>query len=448
MKRTLEFLRNTLEKNTTVVLGLSGGPDSMCLFYVLLSLKEEYNLNIVCAHINHNVRKESKEEELFVKEQVEQNHCRFETRTLSLNQDKNFEANARKERYRFFEELAKKYKAKYVMTAHHGDDLMETILMRMTRGSNLNGYIGFKKKTECGDYSLVRPLIYTTKEEILSYCKEQNIPYCIDKSNESDEHTRNRYRKKVLPFLKEENKEVHLKFLKFSEELEMASNYLQKKTLDALTQTRSFGKVNLHEFNKLEPLIKKRVIEYILKEEYQNDIDLIQDIHTQSILKLCTSTDSFKELHLPLRKTIVKEYDTLFFAHKKEEKREEYILEEKVVLKKNEWIEKVEKTSVDKSNFLIRLNSKELSLPLKVRPIKEEDVMEVKNLGGHKKVKEILRDAKIPKSKRENLFVVVDHQENVLWLPGLKKSKFDKNKDEFYDIIYKYVIMKEEENEK
>ena len=101
-----------------------------------------------------------------------------------------------------------------------------------------------------------------------------------------------------------------------------------------------------------------------------------------------------------------------------------------------------------KSNYLIRLNSQEISLPLKVRFKKDQDRMAVKNLKGHKKLKEIFIDEKVPLSKRNQYPIVVDNKNTILWVPGLKKSKFDKNKDEFYDIIYKYVIDKEDYNEK
>ena len=447
MKNTLEFIRKILEINTTIFLGLSGGSDSMCLFNILLKFKEEYNLKIVCAHVNHNVRKESKEEEEFVKKIVLKNNCLFETTKLNLNH-KNFEANARKERYAFFHEMVKKYQAKYLMTAHHGDDLVETILMHMTRGSHFYGYCGFKKITHFDNFSLVRPLIYLTKDDILNYCKENKISYCLDKTNESDVHTRNRYRKVILPFLKKENKNVHLKYLQFSEEIEAIEDYLQKKTLDALTKIRSFDKVNLHELNKLEPLIKKRVLEYILKEEYQNDIVLITNKHIKAIIALCTSNKANTSIDLPLQKKAIKEYNLLYFSNKKNPKREEYILEDEIILNEHEKIIKVKDSDILKSNYLIRLNSQEISLPLKVRFKKDQDRMAVKNLKGHKKLKDIFIDEKVPLSKRNQYPIVVDSKNTILWLPGLKKSKFDKNKDEFYDIIYKYVIDKEDYNEK
>ena len=146
MKETEEFLNSILKDNTKIVLGLSGGPDSMCLFHVLNSLKDKYNLEIICAHVNHNTRKENQKERDFVKEYCLKNKAIFEEMTISEYKNNKFtESEAREKRYAFFDQVMQKYKASYLMTAHHGDDLIETILMRMVRGSNLKGYIGIPK---------------------------------------------------------------------------------------------------------------------------------------------------------------------------------------------------------------------------------------------------------------------------------------------------------------
>lgn len=442
------FLKSILKKNDRIVLGLSGGPDSMCLFSILLSLKKEYNLNIYIAHVDHNVRKESKEEVEFVKKECRQKNCVFETIQLHIPYKRNFESRARKERYQFFHSIVKKYQANLLMTAHHGDDLMETILMHITRGSSFKGYAGFKKITEFPNYKLVRPLIYMTKEEIISYCKQNKIEYCIDKTNENDKFTRNRYRKFVLPFLKLENKDVHQKFLKYSEELELVEEHLEKTTQIALTQTYSFGKVNLHGWKQLDELLKKRVIEYILKEEYKDDIDKINEKHLKSLISLCNLEKPNKRINLPLNKVAIKEYNWFYIKEFEKETYKEVILEDTFKRNEKENFIKLEKNNIEKSNYLIRLNSDEIALPLKIRVKKPGDRMQVKNLNGTKKIKDILINEKIPMERRNKIPLVVDSNDTILWIPGVKKSIFDKNSNEFYDIIYKYVISEEKKNEK
>ena len=443
LNNVINYLENKIKENNTIVIGVSGGPDSMCLLHLLLNLRNKRNINIVCAHINHNVRKESEEEAQFVKKYCKENNCIFEYNIFDTYQQGNFEGIARKKRYDFYNKLIKKYKADYLMTAHHGDDLIETILMRLTRGSNLAGYGGFKKETKLNNYELLRPLINTTKNNIDEYNKIHKIEYRIDSSNNSFDYTRNRFRHYILPFFKKENKNVHNKFLKFSEELFLIDDFIQKQTDIALTKIYHSDKVNLQEFNKLDFLLKKRVIEYILKNEYGDEINSINERHLNLCLKICNSNKVNISINLPKNKTLVKSYNYLYFLKKSNKEIREEFLNEQVILNDFEKIEKIMDCNIKKSNYVLRLNSSEIKLPLKVRYRKIGDSIIVKNLNGQQKVKDIFINEKVPLEKRDVWPIVVDSNDTILWIPGLKKSKFDKNIDEFYDIIYKYVISEE-----
>ena len=132
----------SLKEEIPIVVGCSAGPDSMALLYYL-----SHNLKnkIICCHINHNVRKESKEEEQYLKNYCKENNIVFEHTKITDYKENNFENEARKKRYKFYEKILKKYNSKYLFLAHHGDDLIETILMKIGRGSNLEGYAGIKK---------------------------------------------------------------------------------------------------------------------------------------------------------------------------------------------------------------------------------------------------------------------------------------------------------------
>ena len=208
MKDAINFIRNNIDVDDTVILGCSGGPDSMALFNLLLEYRKKVNIYIVCAHVDHNVRDESKEELKFVENYCRGHNVKFESMRIDNYGDDNFENEARNIRYNFFEELINKYGAKYLLTAHHGDDLMETVLMRIVRGSTLSGYSGFSSIVKRENYTILRPLVSLSKDEILEYNSLNHIPYVIDKSNFSSARTRNRYRKNVLPLLKMEDKNV------------------------------------------------------------------------------------------------------------------------------------------------------------------------------------------------------------------------------------------------
>ena len=219
MLDTINYLEKLLTDGDTIVLGLSGGPDSMCLLDILIKINKK--IKIVAAHINHNIREESEQEAQFIKDYCQEKKVLLETTKFSKkSKDKNYtEAELREKRYIFFENMIKKHNAKYLFTAHHGDDLIETILMRITRGSDLKGYAGFDLETPKDGYSIIKPLIFTTKKDIEKYNEYNSIPSAEDQTNKSEKYTRNRYRHNILPFLKQENSQVHLKYLKFSREL-------------------------------------------------------------------------------------------------------------------------------------------------------------------------------------------------------------------------------------
>ena len=166
-------------QNDRIVIGCSSGPDSMALVDMLLKIRDKYNLFLVIAHVNHNVRKESYEEAEFLKDYCFMNKLLFESMVIEEYGDDNFHNEARNIRYNFFENLVHKYDANYLMTAHHGDDLIETVMMRIVRGSNLNGYAGFRNIVDMDGYKIVRPLINYTKKELEEYDQENEVKYYI-----------------------------------------------------------------------------------------------------------------------------------------------------------------------------------------------------------------------------------------------------------------------------
>ena len=424
--------------NDRIVIGCSTGPDSMALLDMLLKIREKYNLSIIVAHVNHNVRKESYEEAEFIKKYCEEKNLVCESMVIEDYGDDNFHNEARNIRYNFFENLVHKYDANYLMTAHHGDDLVETILMRMVRGSNLSGYSGFKCVVDMDGYYIVRPLIYYTKAELEEYDKENNVKYYIDSSNSKDKYTRNRYRKYVLPFLKEEEKDVHLKFLKFSNTLLEAEKFIDKARERAINRVMEDNKINIDKFLLEDSYIQKEILYYLLSEFYQDDLILLSDRHINLILGLINSDKANSYINLPNEVIARKNYN-YFEIVKEVEDIANYEIEfdEVVMLPNNRKIEKISDT-IDNSNNICRLNSSEISLPLIVRTRKIGDRIAVKGLNGTKKVKDIFIDKKISLLERDNWPIVVDSTGKVVWIPGIKKSRFDKKKTEKYDIILKY----------
>lgn len=427
-----------LKYGDTVVAGISGGPDSMALLHLLVKIKKVLDIEIVCAHVNHNLREESKDELQFVKRYCTRNNVIFELLEIDNYEKYNIESQARVKRYEFFEKLIKKYNSKILFTAHHGDDLMETILMRIVRGSTLKGYSGFQKVTNKRGYKIVRPLIDVTKEEIMNYLKSNRLKYAIDNTNFTDEHTRNRYRKYVLPQLKKEDIKVHEKFLKFSNTLQEYSDYVDRQVSKVIDKVYPQHVLNIPLFLHEDHLIQTRIVYKMLEDVYQDDILLVTNLHATLIYNLIKSRKSQTYIYLPNNIKAIKTYDT--FTLVKEKKLDldyEYKLSDFINLPNGKNLQLVSNSN-ETDNFICRLDSGEINLPLKVRNKREGDKMQIKGMLGRKKIGDIFTDCKIKNDDRMVWPIVLDSNDNIVWLPGLRKSKFDKQKDEKYDIIIKY----------
>lgn len=441
MEEAYNYLLNdiNIKYGDSVVLGVSGGPDSMALLHLMTRLKKALDIEVVCAHVNHNTGRPGQfEEQKFVERFCKQNNIVFETLTIDDYGDDNFHNEAHSKRYNYFDKLVKQYNAKYLLTAHHGDDLIETILMRIVRGSTLRGYSGFSKVVKKNGYKIVRPLIQVTKEEILEYNKKNNIKYALDSSNFKDVYTRNRFRKYIVPQLKKEDINVHKKFYKFSKTLLEYNEFIDKIVNSKIKEIYPNNVLNIEKFRNEDKIIQQKVIYHILENTYQDDLMLITDKHVDILLDVIKSKRSNVKVHLPNGVQAIKSYDTLVLSTINREVNSYDIELNKFVNLPNGKNIKVVKDTKLTNNFVCRLNSKEISLPLHVRSRQNGDKILIKGMIGKKKINDVFIDCKIPMDERDKWPIVVDNDGLVVWLPGLKKTKFDKTIDEKYDIILKY----------
>ena len=439
------ILKNiNINNDEYIVVGVSSGPDSMAL---LDMLKKSNIAKIVCAHINHNVRKESNEEEKYLSNYCKENNIIFEKLKIEKWNNKNFENEARIKRYEFYERILKKYNSHNLFLAHHGDDLIETVLMKIIRGSNLEGYAGIKMYSCLENYKIIRPLISFTKKDILEYNKENNIKYYIDSSNTDTTYTRNRIRKNILPILKEENAEVHKKFLKYSNTLEEYYNYVEYLTLEKLKYITKDNVINNDLLKKEHPFMQKNIIFYILSKIYNNKDNIIKDKNIIDILKLSKTAKPNMYINLPKDYIAIKEYNKIIIK-KDEITNNDY----KIEFKKEFKIDDININLIDKidsdGNDVCRLNSENIALPLYIRNKLKGDTIDVLGLNGSKKVKEIFIEEKIPLNKRNSYPILVDSNDTILWIPFLKKSKYNVKKDELCDIILTSHKEREETYEK
>lgn len=431
-----------IKENQPLIIGVSAGPDSMALLHLL---KTSTNNKLICAHINHGIRKESEKEQNYLKNYCKKNNIIFESTKITKYEENNFENEARKKRYTFYEEILKKYNSKYLFLAHHGDDLIETILMKIERTSSIEGYAGIKEITKRNNYLIIRPLLNYTKQDLINYNHKYNITYFLDSTNEDTTYTRNRYRLKILPLLKEEDRNIHKKYLTFSKNLLEYHNYLEEQLENIYPNIIKTNKINLTKFNKLHPLIKKNLLYKYLNNNYNNIPNIIKEKNIQNILSLIENKKPNLSINLPQKKQIIKTYNTLYLKEINKKSPNYKQLFEKEITIHNFTIKKITKTKEDGNN-ICKLNSKNISLPLYIRNRLPGDKIEVLGLNGTKKVKEIFIENKIPLHKRDTYPILVDKNDQIIWIPNLKKSKFNSQNNEFYDIILK-CWKKEENNE-
>ena len=427
-----------------IVIGVSSGPDSMALLHMVI---KNINKNIVCAHINHNVRKSSDEEEKYLKKYCQNNNIIFESMKIKKYTESNFENEARTKRYMFYEEILKKYHSQTLLLAHHGDDLIETIIMKIIRGSNLEGYAGIKTYSKLDNYTIVRPLLNLTKKDILIYNKENNIKYFIDDTNRDIKYTRNRIRKNILPILKEEDKDIHLKFLKYSNTLQDYYNYIEDITKEKIENYYKNNTIDLDLFNKEHSFIKKNIIFYLLSNIYNNKNNIIKDKHIEAIIKLTESDKPNLVINLPNNYIAKKEYNHIYIVKLQGENKTYKVTLKDINKIEGLIIKKVDNIDTDGNN-VCRLNSNNIKLPLYLRNKKNGDYVSVLGFNGKKKLKDIFIDAKIPLDKRKSYPILVDSNDTILWIPGIKKTKYNVKKEEFYDIILNSYEESEENNEK
>lgn len=440
MQKVFDFLERKLclKDGDVIVLGNSYGPDSMALLDILLKIKKKIDISIIVAHVNHNVRRESAKEKEDLEAFCSGKNVVFESMIIEQYGDDNFENEARNIRYNFFEDLVRKYNANYLFTAHHGDDLIETIIMRIVRGSTLKGYSGFSQIVDMNNYKIVRPLLGVTKDDIVMYDDKNNIPYAIDKTNLKDKHTRNRYRHVVLPFLKKEDPKVHEKFIKFSKTLQEYDEYINKEIKRSISKVYNDKKIEISKYLELDPLIQKKIIYSILEDIYKDDLMIINDNHVKLMKMLIKSKKANAYIYLPHNIKAVKTYDIITISDSvKESVNYEIELLDYVNLPNGHSIEKVD-DALTNDNNICRIANSDIVYPLYVRTRKYGDRMKLKRVNGSRRIKDIFIDAKVPLSERDTWPIVVDSCDKIIWIPGIKKSKFTKQKNESYDIILRY----------
>lgn len=286
------FQNNLWGKNSKIIIGVSGGSDSSCLLDILSKLKPKYDLTIHIAHVNYGLRdKDSDQDEDFVKKLAINYDLPISILKVKKGLFKgNLENNLREVRYDFFEKLRSELNFDFIAVAHNQDDQAETVLMRIIRGSGLNGLSAMKAKAK----TVIRPLLQTSKKDILAYVKQNKLKYRTDKSNFDTKFTRNSIRHKLLPYL-EKNFNPSIKETLSQWSLNVADDYAFIETFaESFASAKCKDKCanfTIQEFEQFAPSIRRQVLRDIYL-QLKNQVRDIDNKQIEELLKVIRSTKS------------------------------------------------------------------------------------------------------------------------------------------------------------
>lgn len=306
-QKVIETIRkyNLIEDGDKIVLGVSGGPDSISMLNILKEIKDEQiiKFEIYVAHINHMIREEAIDDEKYVEDYCKKNNIKCYIKRIDvvkITNDKKIgtEEAGRKARYEFFEEILKKTNSNKIAIAHNINDKIETIIMHLLRGSGLSGLKGIEP---IRDNKFIRPLIECERSEIEQYCEKYELNPRIDKTNFENEYTRNKIRNIVIPYIKQEfNPNIVQTLSRLSdvaiEEIKYISKQTQKIYQQILIEKEDRQIIlNLKKFNEQEKIIKSQLI-LLTTKQLMGSTQGIEKIHIEDIIKLCSNNVGNKYL--------------------------------------------------------------------------------------------------------------------------------------------------------
>ncbi|WP_235657094.1 tRNA lysidine(34) synthetase TilS [Clostridioides difficile] len=314
---------NLIQKGDKIVLGLSGGPDSVCLLHVLNRLKKDFNIEIYAAHLNHQIRGiEAQKDALYVSKLCEDMGIVFFVKSINVpkyceNEGLSLEEGARKLRYEMFYEIKDKIKANKIAIGHNLNDQAETVMMRIMRGTGLKGLKGIDY---IRDNCIIRPILDVERNEIEEYCEAYNLNPRIDKTNLENIYTRNKIRLDLLPYMKDNfNSNVIESIVRMSNSLKSDNDYIEKEAEAKFREVsnikeKGFVEINLDDFVCLHDAIKVRVLRNSIK-HILGDTNFVDQRHIEDIMSLEDNSKVNKMLTLPRNIFVYRKKDSIILTN-------------------------------------------------------------------------------------------------------------------------------------
>ena len=433
-RKFVQFIEKNelIKQNEKLVVGVSGGADSVCLLTLLCKLREQMSFDMTVVHINHGIRQEAGEDALFVRRLCEKKDVPFVLRKFSVNElakewNMSSEEAGRKVRYDTFSEILGDEDGKIVV-AHNQNDVAETVLFNLFRGSAGAGLAGIRPKNG----NVVRPLLCFSREEIENYLKENQLTYCIDKTNLTDDYTRNKIRNHILPYVESNLVKGSVSHIYNTANLiRQQEEYLEEDSVQKLKEVAILDADNRmytierEKFLELHIFMQKKVL-YKIIEQLSGSKKDITSKHIEGVLELFHK-NGMKYVDLPYNLQAKSTYDSVCVTVTDNNRNREICeiaLEDAKGFTFCVFSDKMPVT-VPEMEFTKWFDYDKIEESLMVRTWREGDFLMVQN-GKHKKsIHRYFIDEKIPKDKREEVLLLADGS-HIVWVIGKRISDYYK----------------------
>ncbi|MEG2868442.1 MAG: tRNA lysidine(34) synthetase TilS [Terrisporobacter sp.] len=415
-----------IEDGDKIVLGLSGGPDSVCLLHILKRLKEQKNIEVYAAHLNHQIRGiEAQKDALYISQICEKMGITFFVKAINVPEyckkyKLSIEEGARKLRYEMFEEIKEKTKSNKIAIGHNLNDQAETVLMRAMRGTGIHGLRGIEYIRENG---IIRPILDIDRKDIEIYCEEHNLNPRIDQTNLETIYTRNKIRLELIPYMQDNfNPNVIESIVRMSNSLRIDSDYIDneayKKFKEVSTINDDSIEIDLENYVNLHNAIKTRVLRSSIK-TLLGDTNFVDQKHIEDIMELEKENKIDKRITLPREMFAYRKKNIILLTTKEiinEEIEFCYNIPSNGFIKIKELniIMETQTISIDRYRS-IKIDKRSKGFDFNkvkggiiVRSRKQGD--KIKLAVGSKKIKELFIDLKIPREDRCKVPVICDEE--------------------------------------
>ena len=440
VKRCLQRYR-FFDESTPLVVAVSTGVDSMVLLALLQQLVPAQR--IVVAHVNHHLRAQSAEEEQYLRNYCQQHHLQLFVDQWTTHPDHGIETAARQERYQFFAKVLQAVHSTVLLTAHHENDLAETMLMKLVRTGDLHETVGIQEQRPFHQAQIIRPLLAVPKQRLVQYAKAHQIKWFEDATNQENDTVRNRFRHQYLPALAQENPQLLEHLYTFHRELGELLDF-QRATLQREAQ-RVFdhGRLQLQPYQECDAVVRRWLLRQWINHQHWFKVSHQQlEQADQWLLNRKKPTGEYPVgpvLQL-IKNYSVAQLEKVQKPTKKNVKMTDFMVEfDHWYTNTNGgqfgiWSHPV--GQVDAEVWLVRTQ-----LPLRVRTWRMDDEIRLRN-GHHQKVRRVLINQKVPQTDRAQQLVVVDQNDQVLWIVPHKTAWLDRQQVRGQDYQKWYFCQK------